>query len=146
MLPPLSVLSRAPALSIKQPWAELILRGRKQIEVRSWSTAYRGFVWLHTGRSRDTAAVLQPREPPTRRACRRHGFDGCHTLRSGPVAEVAAKSPIAGYVARWAVRLDDYESSALEATGICRGATGAFRCLTAYSRTEFVIAAADRRV
>jgi len=57
MLPPLSVLSRAPALSIKQPWAELILRGRKQIEVRSWSTAYRGFVWLHTGRSRDTAAA-----------------------------------------------------------------------------------------
>lgn len=39
-----------PALSVRQPWAELILCGRKQIEVRSWSTRYRGFLWLHTGR------------------------------------------------------------------------------------------------
>jgi hypothetical protein len=30
------------ALSVKQPWAELIAIGRKQIEVRSWPTKYRG--------------------------------------------------------------------------------------------------------
>lgn len=29
-------------LSIKQPWAELIASGRKTIELRSWSTSYRG--------------------------------------------------------------------------------------------------------
>lgn len=30
------------ALSIKQPWAEMILQGLKKIEVRSWRTDYRG--------------------------------------------------------------------------------------------------------
>jgi hypothetical protein len=29
-------------LSVKQPWASLIASGRKTIEVRSWSTKYRG--------------------------------------------------------------------------------------------------------
>jgi hypothetical protein len=30
------------AISIKQPWAGLILAGRKQIEIRSWRTNHRG--------------------------------------------------------------------------------------------------------
>lgn len=29
-------------LSIKQPWAQLILTGRKALEMRTWRTAYRG--------------------------------------------------------------------------------------------------------
>ena len=42
-----------PALSVQQPWAELIISGRKQIEIRSWSTNYRGDCWLHTGKKRN---------------------------------------------------------------------------------------------
>jgi len=30
------------ALTLKQPWASLILSGAKRVETRSWSTAYRG--------------------------------------------------------------------------------------------------------
>ena len=30
------------ALSVKQPWANLIARGRKTIETRTWATTYRG--------------------------------------------------------------------------------------------------------
>lgn len=30
------------ALSVRQPWAQLILAGVKTIEVRSWATSYRG--------------------------------------------------------------------------------------------------------
>lgn len=30
------------ALSVKQPWAELIARGEKTIEVRDWATKHRG--------------------------------------------------------------------------------------------------------
>jgi activating signal cointegrator 1 len=41
-----------PALSIRQPWAELILLGQKSIEIRTWKTAYRGPLWLHTGQKR----------------------------------------------------------------------------------------------
>ena len=44
---------RQPALSIRQPWAELILSGRKTIELRTWSTDYRGPLWVHTGLKAD---------------------------------------------------------------------------------------------
>lgn len=38
-----------PAVSIRQPWAELLINGRKSIEIRSWAAEYRGRLWLHTG-------------------------------------------------------------------------------------------------
>jgi hypothetical protein len=50
------LLVDAPCLSIRQPWAELILLGRKKVELRRWSTRHRGWTWLHTGRSVDEAA------------------------------------------------------------------------------------------
>lgn len=39
------------ALTIFQPYAELILSGQKRIENRTWRTAYRGLVLLHAGKS-----------------------------------------------------------------------------------------------
>ena len=45
------------ALSIRQPWAELILQGRKTIEVRTWATQHRGELWLHAGAVRDGRAL-----------------------------------------------------------------------------------------
>jgi ASCH domain len=47
-------ISSHPVLSIKQPWAALILDGRKDVEVRSWATSYRGPLWIHTGQKLDT--------------------------------------------------------------------------------------------
>jgi len=44
------------ALSIRQPWVELILSGRKTIEVRTWRTKHRGRLWLHAGRRIETSA------------------------------------------------------------------------------------------
>ncbi|WP_084604451.1 ASCH domain-containing protein [Desulfonatronum thioautotrophicum] len=41
------------ALSIRQPWVELILPGHKTIEVRSWPTRHRGPLWLHAGMARE---------------------------------------------------------------------------------------------
>ncbi len=41
------------ALSVRQPWVELILPGRKSIEVRSWTTRHRGLLWLHAGMARE---------------------------------------------------------------------------------------------
>ena len=38
------------ALSIRQPWAWLIVNGYKYIENRTWSTEFRGRVYVHTGR------------------------------------------------------------------------------------------------
>lgn len=41
------------ALSIRQPWAWLIVNGYKDIENRSWSTELRGKVMVHAGKSID---------------------------------------------------------------------------------------------
>ncbi len=45
---------KVPALSIRQPWAELIISGRKTVEVRSWITEYRGKLWVHAGKTSDS--------------------------------------------------------------------------------------------
>ena len=39
------------ALSIRQPWAWLIVNGWKDIENRSWPTRFRGSVLIHAGKS-----------------------------------------------------------------------------------------------
>jgi len=39
------------ALSIHQPWADLIIRGIKDVENRTWSTAHRGALLIHAGKT-----------------------------------------------------------------------------------------------
>ena len=41
------------ALSLKQPWAALVVAGRKTVEVRKWATAIRGRVYIHAAREPD---------------------------------------------------------------------------------------------
>lgn len=41
------------ALSIKQPWASLIVHGLKTIEVRTWPTPRRGRILIHAARVSD---------------------------------------------------------------------------------------------
>ena len=48
----------ARALSVRQPWAELILAGRKRFELRSWRTHYRGPILIHAGLRVDSEAVV----------------------------------------------------------------------------------------
>lgn len=45
------------ALSIKQPWAELILQERKTIEIRSWNTRYRDYFLIHASKKPDIEAI-----------------------------------------------------------------------------------------
>jgi hypothetical protein len=48
-----------PVLSIKQPWAQLIIEGAKDVEIRSWTTTYRGRIWIHTGQKVDDYATAR---------------------------------------------------------------------------------------
>lgn len=41
------------AITICQPYAELIVRGQKRVENRSWRTHYRGWLAIHAGKSRE---------------------------------------------------------------------------------------------
>ena len=44
-------------LTIKQPWATLIMQQDKRFEFRSWQTKYRGEVLIHAGLSVDKKAM-----------------------------------------------------------------------------------------
>lgn len=44
------------ALTVRQPWAHLILTGVKRIENRSWETSHRGQLLIHAAKSPDNAA------------------------------------------------------------------------------------------
>jgi hypothetical protein len=39
-------------LTVRQPWASLIVAGVKRVENRSWPTRYRGRLWVHAAQSR----------------------------------------------------------------------------------------------
>jgi hypothetical protein len=58
------------AMSVRQPWADLILSGRKSLELRTWEPNLRGRILIHAGK-----AVVEE-------ACRRYGLDR-HRLTTG---------------------------------------------------------------
>lgn len=45
------------ALTIQQPYASLIIEGKKQVETRSWHTHYRGPLAIHAGKVVDREAL-----------------------------------------------------------------------------------------
>lgn len=45
------------ALSIKQPYAELILSGKKKIELRKWNTSFRGEFLIHASGKPDEESM-----------------------------------------------------------------------------------------
>lgn len=38
------------AITLTQPWAQLVATGKKQVETRSWSTHYRGPLYIHAAK------------------------------------------------------------------------------------------------
>jgi len=46
-----------PVLTVRQPWASLIVDGVKTVENRSWATTYRGRLWIHASASRVDAVA-----------------------------------------------------------------------------------------
>ncbi len=46
-------------LTIKEPWATLIIEGYKKYEFRSWKTNYRGKILIHAGLSKDNINLFK---------------------------------------------------------------------------------------
>jgi hypothetical protein len=61
------------ALSLKQPWAALVVLGYKTIEVRTWTTSYRGALLIHAARQPDTRSVPWPIPDNARRLAELRG-------------------------------------------------------------------------
>lgn len=78
------------AISIRQPWAWLIVHGAKVVENRSWATSYRGPLLIHAAKGCTLdewsdaweyiqevhPGVLRVYNPPTHLACLRGGIVG----------------------------------------------------------------------
>ena len=46
-------------LSLKQPFAELILQGKKKIELRKWNTKFRGEFLIHSSKIPDKESMIK---------------------------------------------------------------------------------------
>lgn len=46
-------------LTIKEPWATLIIDGYKKYEFRSWKTNYRGKILIHAGKSLEKDILIR---------------------------------------------------------------------------------------
>lgn len=75
-------LSRLKALTIRQPWADLILRGLKTIEMREWQVRHRGPFLIHTSSTVDWKAVQAL------------GYDGVEDLPRGRLIGYAEISEV----------------------------------------------------
>lgn len=58
---PAAGIQYVPALTIHQPWANLITEGRKFVENRVWASTYRGPLLIHAGKGSTTLTAAQLR-------------------------------------------------------------------------------------
>lgn len=47
------------ALTVWQPWAQLLAMGTKSIETRSWGTRYRGHILIHAAKADHQYIILR---------------------------------------------------------------------------------------
>jgi molybdopterin converting factor subunit 1 len=64
LLPPVSGGAPEYALSVKQPWAALLVHGQKTLEIRSWPTRRRGRVLIHAAQIPDEREYAWSLVPP----------------------------------------------------------------------------------
>jgi hypothetical protein len=67
-------------LSIRQPWAFLVVTGRKRVENRSWRSNYRGPLLIHAG--------ARWVDEPVERIERRHGIEVPRDLPRGGIVGI----------------------------------------------------------
>jgi len=86
-------------LSIRQPWADLIIQGRKTLELRTWTVKYRGPLAIHASQTVE------------REACLAHGLDPDQVTTGAVIGVVELVEIIeldaASYAARHAEHLAD---------------------------------------
>lgn len=75
------------ALSIRQPWAWLIVNGYKDVENRDWPTLVRGLVLIHAGKEMSKEEYWACVEFAYHRA--HVGIPQAHTLKRGGIVGIA---------------------------------------------------------
>ena len=86
------------ALSIRQPWAELILQARKTIELRTWQTHYRGHLAIHASQT------------VGEEACIAYGLDPASVVRGALIGTVELVDMVTLDEAAWEALRDQHQS------------------------------------
>jgi hypothetical protein len=76
-------------LSIRQPWAHLIVHGSKNVENRSWPTKYRGAFLIHASLNIDRAA------------CREYGLDPAKLATGGIIGMAKIVNCVQNHRSKW---------------------------------------------
>ncbi len=72
-------------LSIRQPWAALVLAGLKEYETRRWKTRYRGPLAVHASTRLDDAMVAYCCQPWLKALLKQAGYSSLLNLPRGKV-------------------------------------------------------------
>lgn len=92
-------MSLIKALSVRQPWAELIASGEKTIEVRTWKTSYRGELLICAAAAMDKRWAKQNLGLPTGVAVAIVELVACRPYLDGSDDAAARCEPGEGYFA-----------------------------------------------
>lgn len=117
------------ALTIKQPWAELIAHGFKDIENRSWPTKFRGWVLIHASKRDDqdewdsARSLIQSRKILIGRSSEKFGRGG--VVGVARIVDCVRESSSPWFVGEFGFVLADASPLPFFA---CRGALGFWRC------------------
>lgn len=87
-------------LSIRQPWADLIIQGRKTLELRTWTVKYRGPLAIHASQTVE------------REACLAHGLDPDQVTAGAVVGVVDLAEIVELDAASYAARRSEHLASA----------------------------------
>ncbi len=71
------------ALSVSQPWAQLLILGLKQYDVRRWQAKFRGPLLIHASKGFSEAARRLCREQPYRQLLAGAGINSTADLPTG---------------------------------------------------------------
>jgi len=87
------------ALSVKNPWAWLIVKGYKDVENRTRRTSYRGRILIHISKQFDWTIRCYPSLNGYALE-----FDACnaHDLSQAIIGEVTIVDCVEGYKSKWA--------------------------------------------
>ncbi len=72
------------AISLTQPWAQLVVLGLKRMETRSWPTSFRGQIAIHASKAFPRSAQALAGEHQDYKLLRFHGF-GVEDLPLGAI-------------------------------------------------------------
>lgn len=73
------------AISLHQPWAQLVALGLKHYETRSWSTKHRGPLAIHAAKRKDQGVVAAFEHLPIAAALARAGIRSIEALSFGAI-------------------------------------------------------------